>query len=443
MQINFTKSKIDNIQIPDNGKRINYKDEKEKGLVLRVSPSGSKIFYLYKKFEGRPLKIKLGCYPDIGVEMARQFAQIEKVNLLNGVNKNIEKKKLSAETTFIELFDNYMENYSKLEKKSWKYDIYEVNKYLTHFFNRKISKIHRTEIIELHNNTRKNNGLYQANRILERVRAIYNKAIEWGYEGLNPTMGIKKFKEKKRDRFLLPEEMPYFFNALEHEHNKKVVDFIYMALFTGARKTNILQMKWCDIDYFQNIWKIQDTKNGEPMLVPLSKYAMDILIKRQGNNSMYVFEGDGSGGYLADPKKSWDRIRKNATVQIWKNNPFMNGIIRQIENKLTVDNNGVYRVVEPWELYNLTVEYLNKNNIEPNGGIMDVRIHDLRRTFGSYQAITGSSLAIIGKSLGHKSMQSTEIYARLNQQPVRESIEMAINKIMEYKENYNTLVSKS
>jgi integrase len=58
-------------------------------------------------------------------------------------------------------------------------------------------------------------------------------------------------------------------------------------------------------------------------------------------------------------------------------------------------------------------------------GIVGLRIHDLRRTLGSWQAITGASLAIIGKSLGHKSVDATLIYARLSADPVRESVERA------------------
>ena len=64
--------------------------------------------------------------------------------------------------------------------------------------------------------------------------------------------------------------------------------------------------------------------------------------------------------------------------------------------------------------------------IDTTGSRMqDFRPHDLRRTLGSYQAITGSSLPIIGKSLGHKSQAATQIYARLDLDPVRNSVKKA------------------
>ena len=61
----------------------------------------------------------------------------------------------------------------------------------------------------------------------------------------------------------------------------------------------------------------------------------------------------------------------------------------------------------------------------------DIRIHDLRRTMGSWQARTGASLAIIGKSLGHKSQQATAVYARLDLDPVRAAMETATAAMLE------------
>lgn len=212
--------------------------------------------------------------------------------------------------------------------------------------------------------------------MLERIRAIYNKAIEWGWEGRNPALGIKKFREKSRDRFLLPEEVSRFFAALAQEENVTARDFILMALLTGARKSNVLSMRWQDISLQNEIWRIPDTKNGEPHNVPLSPQVLEILHKRKqiqklcDQQSPYVFPGEGKEGHFADPKKPWQRLRETA-------------------------------------------------------GLHDLRLHDLRRTLGSWQALQGTSTAIIGKSLGHKSIQSTAVYERLTLEPVRQSVQNA------------------
>jgi integrase len=70
------------------------------------------------------------------------------------------------------------------------------------------------------------------------------------------------------------------------------------------------------------------------------------------------------------------------------------------------------------------------NRIRARAGLKDVRIHDLRRTLGSWQAAGGTSLPIIGKGLGHKSLASTGVYTRLNLDPVRESMEMATKAML-------------
>jgi integrase len=198
----------------------------------------------------------------------------------------------------------------------------------------------------------KENGLYQSNRLLERIRAIYNKSIEWGWDGKNPTNGIKKYKEKSRDRFIQPDELPRFFQALQEERNATARDYIWISLLTGARKGNVLSMRWKDVNLFSREWRIPETKNGEHVVIALSEKAIAILSERQKiATGIYVFPSDRVDDlHFKDPKKAWAKILKIA-------------------------------------------------------GIEDLRLHDLRRTLGSYQAITGASMAIIGKSLGHKRLR--------------------------------------
>lgn len=155
----------------------------------------------------------MGKYPEMTIENARREAQ-RVINELNeGKNPNNEKKKLRAETVFGELFSMYMDRYSRNEKKTWKYDERDVSRFLGHWFQRKLSAITKQEVQTFHEKVRVENGLYQANRLLARIHIIYNKAIEWGWEGINPAQGIKKFKEKARDRFLHPDDYLGFLRA--------------------------------------------------------------------------------------------------------------------------------------------------------------------------------------------------------------------------------------
>ncbi|TCP38768.1 tyrosine-type recombinase/integrase [Rhodovulum marinum] len=377
-RLNFTKAALSKAPPAAKGSRDYYYDEREQGLVLAVSPGGSKSFYLYKRVEGRPERLLLGRFPDISIENARKLAQKAKGEIASGKNPQKERRAIRDEMTFGALFEEYLEKYSKVHKRSWKYDEREVTKFLSHWFKRKISKITKSDVERLHARVGKENGIYQANRLLERVRSIFNKAIDWGWDGTNPAAGIKKFKEQSRDRFLQPDELPRFFEALANEPNEAARDFFLISLLTGARKSNTLAMRWQDINFSTATWRIGQTKNGDAQIVHLPAQALEILKERKlASDSPWVFPGSGASGHLADPKKAWARILKEA-------------------------------------------------------GIADLRIHDLRRTLGSYQAATGANGYIIGKSLGHRSQQSTAIYARLNLDPVRDSVNKATEAMFAY-----------
>jgi integrase len=123
-------------------------------------------------------------------------------------------------------------------------------------------------------------GKYEANRTLAYIRAIHNKIIEWGWKGTNPAAGIHKFKGQKKDRFILHDELPKLMEALEIEPNKNMKDFFLVCLYTGARYGNVLSMRWEDLDFSINEWRIPDTKNGEPVRIPLIGKALDVLNNR-------------------------------------------------------------------------------------------------------------------------------------------------------------------
>ena len=144
-------------------------------------------------------------------------------------------------------------------------------------------------------------------------------------------------------------------------------------------------MRWSDMDRSDPAkpqWRIpsEDSKNKEPMKIAIVEPVISILNRRRkAGDGDYVFPAKRSGSkspHLTEPKRAWATICKRAELQ-------------------------------------------------------DVRIHDLRRTLGSWQAMQGASLQVIGKSLGHKSMQSTEIYARLDQDPVTTSVTNAATAMLQ------------
>ena len=370
MKVNFTKQFLLKCTPPPKG-RIYFQDTQEKGLSVSMTSNGVITFFVRKRINGKDERIHLGNFPELSIENARKKALAAKADIARGIDPNEEKKKLRKEITFEVMFCEFMERYSKKFKKTWEFDEREVKRFLSHFFHRKASQISKIEILELHEKIGHESGPYQANRLLERIRAIYNKAIEWGWDSPNPTQGIKKFKERSRQRFLRKDEMPRFFKALAEEENHTARDYILISLLTGARKSNVLAMQWEEVNFSLAEWHIKETKNGEPHVIPLTEAAIKILHDRKlFSHTSYVFPGGGQKGHLTDPKKAWVRILKRAEIS-------------------------------------------------------DLRIHDLRRTLGSWMGAVGATTAIIGKTLAHKSVEATRVYERIDIDPVREFITRA------------------
>ena len=371
----FTKKLIAALPVPQN-QRTYYYDSSQNGLVLIVHPTGRKTFSLYRKIDGRPRRINIGPYPDLTIEQARKEAGRLLGEIAQGLNPAEERRAVHDEMTFEELFNLYLENHAKVHKRTWREDVAQFNRYLSDLRKSKLSEIKNSDLVRLHTCVGKC-GHYAANRVIKLISSMFNRAPQWGWTGENPAAGIKPFKETKRQRFLDADELPNFFRSLAEEQNATIRDYILTGLLTGARRSNLLSMAWNEIRWGRAVWEIpaEKSKSGEAMDVMLTPPMLDLLERRRDDpkaDPVWVFPGPGKSGHLVEPKAAWARILKRA-------------------------------------------------------GITDCRLHDLRRTLGSWQALQGASLAIIGASLGHHSLQATQVYARLNADPVRAFVARAID----------------
>ncbi len=398
----FTKKLLDKLPLPTNGHRAYFYDSQTRGLALAVSPAGKKVFVLYRKVEGRPERITIGPFPDLSIEQARDRAAELNGAIARGDNPAARRRIVREEMTLSELFQTYLEHHAKPHKKTWRFDQKIFNVHLNAWKFRKLSEIRRMDVVTLHSRVGAS-APYCANRVIALLRCMFGKAGEWGWKGENPATKVKPFKEHKRDRFLQPEEVPCFFEALGDELNETARDFFFIALLTGARRANVEAMRWEEINFPSATWTIPETKSGESVAVALTVTALGILENRKASSkSEFVFPGDGKSGHLIEPKAAWRRILERAAAIQKKN----------------------------WLEANPGKDEDDFKKECPNAGFPDLRIHDLRRTLGSWQAATGASLPIIGKSLGHKSLGATQVYARLNIDPVRESVNRATDALL-------------
>jgi integrase len=399
-KINFTKATIENLPKPDKGWKY-YQDEKTPALSVGIGPSGVRTFILYKRINDKPERVKLGRFPEMTIEQARKKAMELHGQIAAGENPADLKREKRNEMTLKELFDLYIERYARpheirtIDDMCRNFDVYlgkldaPRKKHgrepvkppgSVDWSNLKVSTITHQDVSKFHRELGMKTGKSIANRMVELLRATFNRCKDdlKVIDLPNPAAGIKPFQEVERDRYLQSDEIPKLFAALadESEQNR---DYYLLSLLTAARKSNVLSMRWCDLNLVDGRWRISsaDSKNKKAMYIPLTKVALEILERRKRSaTSEFVFPGTGRTGHMTSPKAAWKRIVTTA-------------------------------------------------------GLNDVRPHDLRRSLGSWMVNTGSSLALIGGALGHKDPQSTKIYARLAIDPIKDAMEKAQSAIFD------------
>jgi integrase len=380
-RINFTKSVLTKLPTPTEGRGV-YRDEKTPNLCVRVTPTGNKTFSFFKKINGRPRRITLGRFPEVTVEQARREARRLAGEVAQDIDPSAARRQGRGEVTLGELFKMYLDNHAKPHKRTWQDDQLQFDRYLTGWASRKLSEITKAEVARLHGRIG-HKAPVAANRMLALLSAVFNYATGQALAGHNPARGVKRYREKSRDRFLRADELKRFFAALNDERTPELWrDFFSVCLLTGARRSNVAGMRWANIDFDRGVWRVggEESKSGEPLLIVLADPAVDILRRRRESapDAELVFPSPRDPAKpVSEPKTAWRDIRRRT-------------------------------------------------------GLDDVRIHDLRRTLGSWQAITGSNLSVIGRSLGHRDTATTAVYARLDTEPVRESVNTACRAMLGY-----------
>ena len=373
----FNRAKLAAVPVPTKT-RIYVHDKTVPGLCLCVTPAGSRSFYVYRWCNGGPQRIRLGAFPQMTVEQARNNAKGIIGDIARGADPAAERRKFRTVPTVADLYIRWKEVYATGRVKTLANLERQFQVYLLPFHKRRLNTLTPQEIAAWHSKVGEEHGRYSANRALQLLRSLYNRSREvTGYECPNPCRGTRMFKEVQRDRFLQEHELRAFFAALDGEP-EVFRDFYMMAVLTGARRGNLEVMRFEDVDCSSGVWRIPETKAGVPIVVPLAEHALSILRRRHAarGESPWVFALDNKAGHVRNSRDVWCRILATAKLA-------------------------------------------------------DLRPHDLRRTLGSWQAIQGASLPIIGKSLGHTSLRATTIYARLSVDSVRDSVERATSAIVE------------
>ena len=447
----FTRPRLDAEPEPMNGRKTVW-DESQPGLCCRITAKGERSLWFSKWADGARRWIKLGDHPGCIVKEARSRAAALIAAINRGERPWENRKALRNEATLADLWDHFRKHAEKHKKaSSLASDLSIWQSVLEPWGAKKrIGSIGRGDVQKLINSKGKSAPI-RANRAAALLSTIFTRAIaDELWKGANPAEGVDRFKEISRDRFLRPDELRAMFASLAYEEEIWKVYFL-SALFCGARRSNLLAMRWADLDLARGLWRVdaEESKNGQTMQVILPGDLQKGLAewKPRCSSPVWVFPStDSASGHKTEPCKPWERVLARAEcfrlVQVLAVAGGWSEDQRDTESQAVIVEAGRLRNLAMGRQVKATEEPLllalesvrlrvTAAGLDPIGGnMLDVRMHDLRRTLGSWATMTGASLSIVGKVLGHRSHQSTAIYARMDLDPARAAVEKAASAML-------------
>lgn len=355
-------------------------DSKIKGLGVRLYPGGAKTFILRYRKSGKIKTMALGGCKTLTVKQAEDHAVKLKARVIDDGDPLAERQAATAAETFGDLLAYYIHDYAKIHNKTWQVDERRLKNHIpASWYGRKAADIAYNDIAALHRKVGQT-APYMANRVVEVLRKAFNIARRRGIidrTALNPAEGIERFAEKKRKRWLTEDEARRLGTAIDREPNPYIRNALWLLLLTGARKTELLNARWDQVDWDRQVLKLPDTKSGEEQEIALSGPAIAILraIPKVAHNK-HILPGTKKGQPLVNISKAWGRIRTQA-------------------------------------------------------GCSDARLHDLRRTVGSWLSQSGVDLNTIKDAMRHANISTTLTYARLGAEPARKAMEDHGRRVME------------
>jgi len=278
--------------------------------------------------------------------------------------------------TFDEMMGRFMKEYAvQREVSTQKRYLSSFRNLNKHFKGMRLSDI-TPKVIASYMELRKSEGVAPAtiNRDLALLSKAFNLAIkQWEWCKINPCSQVQRERENNKiDRWLTEEEEKKLLEGAKGYLNGQLVDIIILALNTGMRQSEILNLRWQDVDLFRKIITVRKTKNKVPKVIPLNQSAYKLL------------------------------LRRNKVVN-------MPGYVFATRNGTRISKRNLHR------------EFVNALK---KAEITNFRFHDLRHTFATRLVQSGIDLYSVARLLGHRDITTTQRYAHHSPESLRSSVEV-------------------
>ncbi len=356
---------------PAAGNRITYDDEVA-GFGIRITSAGVRSWVLNYRINGRERRYTIGPYgtDQWTVLAARKRAGELRRMIARGDDPMAERVEARTAPTVAEMCERFLEEHVAKKRPATRREYTSIieTKILPALRHMKVADVTFSDIDGLHRKLSKA-APYRANRAAAVLSKMFSLAIKWGWRSDNPAKGIERNQEDKRHRYLSGDELGRLTLALADHKDQQGANIIRLLLLTGARKGEVLAMRWEHLDLEAGVWTKPGatTKQKTEHRVPLSAPARQLLAGLS-HDGEYVFPGRGGRGHREDVKADWAALCEAAKIT-------------------------------------------------------GARVHDLRHTYASVLASAGLSLPVIGALLGHTQPATTARYSHLFDDPLRAATE--------------------
>ena len=311
-------------------------DDKLTGFGVRVQPSGVKSFILnYRPGDGgrkAPNKrVVLGRYGKVAPDRARRIAQKLLGKVADGDDPAGERAEARVMPTLGDAFEDYMTANPNRSKRTNELYRYEAKRYLGDWLSRPLDAIARRDVEARFNRITEDHGWSPANRSMSLLRSVYRRPCV-DLDGLrNPVdlwlAGGGKFHRKARRKISTPAEvLPCWRAGIEAEVNNPAIrDALWFGLYTGMRRDEVLTLRWERVDMETPPFRVEETKTGVPLELPVTRQLNAILERRRSANEDlpedvrdWVFPSlTSASGHVEDPHHLYGRITKAGGAKFW------------------------------------------------------------------------------------------------------------------------------
>lgn len=396
-------------------------------------PTGARSFFVNYRIDGREKRFTIGAYPDWSAEAARAEAKELRRRIDRGDDPAQERKTRREAPTVRDLAQRYKEEHLPRKAESSQVNDWAMveKEVLPAIGDRKVAEVHEGDIESLHRSITDRGAPVRANRVLAVASKMFSLSLKrkegedapWRNQAQgNPCKGVARNPEEGHERFFSPAELAALSDALAAYGQTPAADCIRFVMLTGCRPGEAIRATWDQFDSEPGFWvkPSAHTKQRKTHRVPLAAAAAELLerIKAQREKtprraqSNFVFPGQSHGEPLKQLRSAWEAVTSAATIALWRDakDPRTAALIADLERSL--DRSATLKEV---------LALAAKTGLKLPTAPHDARIYDLRHTFASVGAGGGLSLQIIGRLLGHTQMRTTQRYAHLADDPLKEA----------------------